>query len=124
MGTASCIVAEPANSAPSPSILEDLEAGEAPVLLTDLPGQPFAVRPKGKRQHPSTVFRWALDGVRGHKLVTLRYPAGLVTTRSAYLRFVRRLTGPSAVPHEQSIPADQRRRERTLATLRAARIAC
>jgi len=46
----------------------------------------------GKQRHKSSVYRYALRGVRGIKLKTTQLPDGLYTTLRDWKRFVRKLT--------------------------------
>jgi hypothetical protein len=85
---------------PVETILNDLEAGEQPVLLTALRDQSFIPRPGGRKLDKSCPFRWAKRGKGGIKLETLKTPTGLITTRSATLRFFAALSGGIApAPH-------------------------
>lgn len=84
--------------APGDSVLADLEAGEEPILLADLPGKPFMPRARGRKGqrrplHIHVPYNWAKRGKGGIKLETLQTPSGAVTTRSAVLRFFGRLSG-------------------------------
>ena len=49
-------------------------------------------RRKGKSVHPSTLHRWALRGVGGHRLETVRIGGTAYTSREALERFAERLT--------------------------------
>ncbi|MCH8043694.1 MAG: DUF1580 domain-containing protein [Planctomycetes bacterium] len=49
-------------------------------------------RRKGKRPHPTTLFRWASNGLRGEKLEVLRVGDTTCTSIAALQRFFRRLT--------------------------------
>lgn len=92
-----------------PSVLYDLESGEPPILLADLRDEAFMPRPKGRKLDKSVPFRWHKRGTSGVKLDAVRTPTGIVTTRSACLRFFAALSGGGAVP--QSTP---RQRERQI----------
>ena len=79
------------------SVLADLEAGENPVLLGDLPKEPYMPRGRGRKGqrrplHWSVPYRWATSGKNGEKLETLQTPSGAVTTKSAVLRFFSALS--------------------------------
>src|SRR5687768_9902303 len=90
-------------------ILDDLAAGESPILLADLRNQSFIPRPGGRKPDKSCAFRHAKRGVAGHRLEAVKTPAGLATTRSAYFRFLAALSGersPAA-----AVPATRRQRE-------------
>ena len=77
----------------STDVLSDLEAGESPILLSDLPRHSFMPRGrKGKRLHWSVCFRWASAGKNGVTLETLQTPSGIITTKSSVLRFFARLS--------------------------------
>jgi hypothetical protein len=95
---------------PVETILNDLEAGEQPVLLTALRDQSYIPRPGGRKLDKSCVFRWAKRGKGGIKLETLRTPTGIVTTRSATLRFFAALSGGTA----PAPPRTAQRREREI----------
>jgi hypothetical protein len=56
-----------------------------------------------------TIRRWALRGVRGVKLETLRIGGSVCTSEQAVVRFVERLSNPDA-PH---LPSHQHRRAAT-----------
>jgi hypothetical protein len=46
----------------------------------------------GKRPHFSTLWRWALRGIRGIRLETISVGDTLCTTREALEEFIRRVT--------------------------------
>jgi hypothetical protein len=86
-------VAKPASG----DILNDLDAGEQPILLGDLPHQSYMPRGRGRKGqrrplHWSVPYRWATVGKDGVKLETMRTPTGLTTTKSSVLRFFARLS--------------------------------
>jgi hypothetical protein len=89
------------------TILDDIEEGETPIRLTDLPAHPCIPRRRGRKPHVSAVFRWATRGLRGHRLETARCGGVLCTTRSAVLRFYARLSGAGDV----NVPRASRARE-------------
>ena len=45
----------------------------------------------GKRVHPSTIFRWIVDGVRGVKLEHVRVGRRICTTEAALTKFMNAL---------------------------------
>lgn len=92
------------------TILGDLEAGEQPVLLTELRDQSYVPRPGGRKLDKSSVFRWAKRGKAGVRLETLSTPTGIITTRSATLRFFAALSGGIVT----APPRTARRREREI----------
>jgi hypothetical protein len=49
-------------------------------------------RQLGKRIHPSTLYRWAVRGIRGQRLEVVRIGGTLYTSREALHRFTERLT--------------------------------
>jgi hypothetical protein len=73
-------------------VLADIDAGDEPIPLTELPGHPSIPKKRGQRVHVSAVFRWASRGLRGHRLETARCGT-ICTTASAVARFYRRLSG-------------------------------
>jgi hypothetical protein len=91
------------------SVLSDLEAGEPSILLADLRDEPFMPRRNGKKLDKSVPFRWHKRGTGGVRLDAVCTPTGLVTTRSACLRFFAALSGSTVT---QSTP---RQRERQIA---------
>jgi hypothetical protein len=95
----------------SSSVLADLEGGEPPILLADLRDEPFMPRPRGRKLDKSVPFRWHKRGTGGVKLDAVRTPTGIVTTRSACLRFFAALSG-GGKPVQQATP---RQRERQIA---------
>jgi hypothetical protein len=65
--------------------------------------------PRGKRVHPSTLYRWASGGVRGADgthvvLETIRVGGTLYTSVEAVQEFCRRLTGERPA-HRPETPA-------------------
>jgi hypothetical protein len=50
-------------------------------------------RNSGRRQHPSTVVRWAKKGLRGVQLETIRVGGTLCTSLEALQRFCNALSG-------------------------------
>ena len=59
----------------------------------------------GRSIHPSTLWRWARHGVRGHRLETRRLGARLVTSLEAIDRFTLVLAelGPHPKAGEQGL---------------------
>jgi hypothetical protein len=80
----------------------------------------------GRPRHVTTVYRYALRGVRGIRLRTVRLPDGLYTTFEAWNQFVRELTAsdePPLMPSEcgstrakrhQAVEAEIRRLSRQI----------
>lgn len=67
---------------------------EALVKLADVPRLRWMPKPRGKRLHVSTIFRWAQRGVRGAVLETIRIGGTLYTSEEALVRFFERQTNP------------------------------
>jgi hypothetical protein len=79
------------------SILDDLASGETSIVLARLRHQPFMPSGRGGRPlNPCVIFRWASTGKAGIKLETLQTPTGMITTKSAVLRFFARQHGSSS----------------------------
>jgi len=55
-------------------------------------------RTGGKRVHFSTLWRWALRGVRGHRLEHVRVGRTICTSREALNRFFHALADQPAEP--------------------------
>lgn len=92
-------------------MLADLERGETPILLTDLPSSGLIPAPRGKPLHKRVPFRWASRGCRGVKLAVLRTPTGLATTRSQVIAFLAALSGADTpAPRPSRRAAEQARR--------------
>src|SRR5690349_20185901 len=70
------------------------------VALSDVPVLPQMPRRCGRRIHPSTIYRWAIRGVRGVRLEAVRVGVTVCTTEGALQRYFTRL---AAVGH--SLPA-------------------
>jgi len=65
----------------------------------------------GVRPNISTAWRWATNGIRGHRLETTVVGGRRVTTMSAYERFRQAiLAGPA--PAVESLPSPVRKRKR------------
>lgn len=84
-------------------------------------------RRAGKKAHPSTLFRWAKDGMRGRKLETIRVGGTICTSREALARFFEALTrdaqGSDGVAAESrpAVPTVRSASERRRAIERAER---
>jgi len=62
-------------------------------------------RREGKRPNASTLWRWALHGVRGIRLETAMAGAVRVTSLGAIQRFFDALTAADTNPHQTPPPA-------------------
>ena len=74
----------------------------------------FPRRRRGKRPHFSTLWRWALRGVRGIKLEVISVGDTLCTTREALEAFARQVTaarGFSVCSPSAERSSRQRKRE-------------
>lgn len=60
--------------------------------------------------HNSTLWRWALGGVRGVKLETVRIGGRTFTSREALLRFMAALNAPPGAPAPPAPPTARARR--------------
>lgn len=69
----------------------DLNNEEILALSDDLPRYVRELV-KGKRIHKSTAYRWALRGVRGRRLPTVRIASRLYTTKGAFSWWVSKLS--------------------------------
>ena len=83
---------------------------------------------RGRRRHASTVYRYALRGVRGFRLETQQLPDGRYTTLGAWDRFVERLSagqvmgsGPAPAERGKKQSAVEAEIERVRATIRASK---
>ena len=95
---------------------------ETPIPLAQVAHLPCIPRRRGKtgRLHPSTVWRWALKGVRGVRLEVVRVGGTLCTSAQALQRFFDRLAdaSPTGVePHAHPAAPDQAGVERQLDAL-------
>lgn len=95
---------------------------ETPIPLAQVAHLPCIPRRRGKtgRLHPSTVWRWALKGVRGVRLEVVRVGGTLCTSTQALQRFFDRLADTSPVtggPHTHPAAPDQASVERQLDAL-------
>ena len=52
----------------------------------------------GERLDFSTIYRWHLRGLRGVKLEGVRVGGTLCTTEAAIIRFIERMSEPTATP--------------------------
>lgn len=86
------------------------------VPLRDVP-RCLPARPNGKRLHISAVYRWALRGVRGVRLETVKIGGTTYTSREAIQRFSERLS--DAEPPQLVNPVS-RARQRQLEQTNAA----
>jgi hypothetical protein len=62
----------------------------------------------GKALNFSTIWRWALHGVRGVKLETVRVGGTTCTTEQSIIRFIERLSDPG-LRQDSSTPSDIQR---------------
>ena len=76
-------------------------------LLTT--GQAAALLPArcGRKRHPSTIYRYIVDGYQGVKLEGVKLPCGWMTSREAVARFIQALTDAAVAEYL----ADQQRRQ-------------
>ena len=111
------VLAVAAMSAVGATILDDLQGGELPILLRDVPRESYVPRGRKGRLNHTVIFRWASVGKDGVKLETLRTPSGIITTRSSILRFFSRLSGlpASAVATPAAVRREHERATRELA---------
>ncbi len=65
-------------------------------------------RRKGKRPHVATLYRWAVRGVRGVRLETLRVGGTLCTSLEALQRFCEQCTDPASCPQSPTSKSRQR----------------
>lgn len=66
-------------------------------------------RRSGSRLAVSSLYRWALQGVRGHRLETLKIGGQRCTSLAALERFFQTLSQPSPAPAAPPPRVDQRR---------------
>lgn len=72
-------------------VLDDLDRGEQALTLRELAADPSV--PHGRAGRPAsvaTLYRHVLRGRNGHRLGTVKTSRGMVTTRSEWLRYLRR----------------------------------
>ena len=92
---------------------------ETLVKLAEVPRLTWMPRPRRKRLHTSTIFRWTKRGLRGVVLETIRIGGTLYTSEEALLRFFDRQSSsetagealPSQIPRTRrgAIKAAERR---------------
>jgi hypothetical protein len=97
------------------AVLLDIENGDEPIPLTELPSSNLIPKHKGRKPHASAIFRWATAGLRGVKMESARCGGAICTTKSAVMRFYAKLSGVPAVPDART-PA---RRARHIARIEA-----
>jgi Protein of unknown function (DUF1580) len=72
-------------------------------------------RIRGRRVHPSTVWRWVQRGIGGYKLETIKVGGVTCTSEAALLRFFSALTkAPPALPPAKVEAVRQAQIEREL----------
>ena len=71
-------------------------------------------RMRGRRVHPSTVWRWVQRGIRGHKLETIKVGGVTCTSEAALMRFFSALSAEPPQPPSQTDPNRQAEVERQL----------
>jgi hypothetical protein len=71
----------------------------------------------GRPTHPSTPYRWATRGVRGHRLEVIRLGGVTYTSREALQRFAVRLTADAAGPPAPPLAPDRRAADAAAAEL-------
>jgi hypothetical protein len=71
----------------------------------------------GRPTHPSTPYRWATRGIRGHRLEIIRLGGVAYTSREALQRFAERLTADAAGPPAPPPEPDRRAAEAAAAEL-------
>ena len=86
------------------AVLADVEAGEEPVALSDLPHKPYVPKRDGRHIAIATIFRWVQTG----KLEAAKIGGRLCTTRAAWIRFSLRESGAQVSPSGRS-PAQRER---------------
>ena len=104
------------------TILDDLAAGEPPMVFTEA-ARLSCLRRHGRAPHVGALYRWASTGVDGVRLEWAKVGGIRVTTRAAVLRFISRLTDGGPTPAPTDLPRDvQRRHQEAGAALAAAGI--
>src|SRR5262245_19860822 len=77
----------------------------------------------GNRLNPSTIFRWATTGVKGHKLEVVHVAGRMLTTWQAYLDFNAAVNaGRAPEPTPQPSPRKAKRVRNARQVLQAAGI--
>ena len=99
---------------------------EQPIPLSEVPRLEWVRRLKrrdGSRLHQSTVFRWALHGLRGVRLEVIRCGGQTCTSEAALKRFFAGLANPTASTSATPAAADVgQKHQRAEAELAAAGI--
>lgn len=72
------------------AVLGDLERGEPPIRLQDVPKHPLVPRRSGRAVHLSVPYRWIKRGIKGQRLESCRCGGSICTSASALIRFFRR----------------------------------
>jgi hypothetical protein len=76
----------------------------------------------GRKVHVITLYRWAQQGLRGHRLEAVRANGGLCTSDGALRRFFQRTTNPKADPSTPTNVQREKQKRRAAAVLDAAGI--
>ena len=64
----------------------------------------------GRRVNPSSCFRWAVKGLRGHKLEVVHVASRMLTTWQAYVDFTAKVpSGNAPDPAPTQSPRQQKR---------------
>jgi hypothetical protein len=81
---------------------------------------PLSKGPPGLKKPPSpaTLWRWALRGIRGHRLETVSIGGRRYSSREAFDRFVRSLNETQVA--DQPSESELRAKQKTIAAERAA----
>jgi hypothetical protein len=82
-------------------------ANEQMISLRDVPKH-VPTRPNGKRIHISAGYRWAMHGIRGVQLESIRIGGTTFTSVEALQRFAERLT-QQAFPETPLTPKSRQR---------------
>src|SRR4051812_22564908 len=86
------------NTSGAAAVLRDIELGDSPVPLADVPGHPAVPKRGGKRPHVSVIYRWIGRGIDGHKLEAAKLAGTSCTTASALVRFFAATAGVKVTP--------------------------
>jgi hypothetical protein len=78
------------------SISDDLQTGDLPVMLAQVPDHPLCPQPRGRPVSRKRVFAWRDPGIDGIRLECQRCPSGWFTTAGALTRFHEQLTQAAA----------------------------
>lgn len=85
-----------------------IELAHEHVLSLSAAAKTLPPRRAGKRPHVSVLYRWATNGLRGHRLETVQVGGTKCTSIEALQRFFNRLGGEgNAVNVDPSSPADR-----------------